>query len=627
MENNLSRSGSHSSSVCELEKDLSDMDIMKSRTNRRNVMVRSQPARKAKRIRFFRNGDKFYSGVIIPVLPERYRSFDSLTADLTRVLVDNVTLPSGVRTIYSLEGRKVGKLDDLEDGQSYVCSGFGEPFKRLDYEASAVTPQSFRLSGPESLSDSASPSPARANNRLSRYLQTNGSNSTGNGTPRVSPAGDNVIRPRIVTIIRNGVKPRKVCRLLLNKRNSPTLEHALAAITDCIKLDTGCVRKVFTQTGTPVTALHQFFEEEDVFFAYGSERVNQEDFELEFEESKAVLQCRKSKCNAISRNIRSGPKPRMPVRPGGAGAAAAAAEGAGAAGDGDAPLAGLLPQPLRLKYSVGKIIGDGNFAVVRICKDKTNGKEYALKVIDKAKCKGKEHYVEAEVRVMRKLCHPRIVSLIEDQDSPEWLFLVMELVSGGDLFDSIAAASKFSEPQARLLIGHLTSAIAYLHSLSIVHRDIKPENLLVEVGPDGSIRGLKLADFGLAVEVWRPLHAVCGTPTYVAPEILLETGYGLKIDVWAAGVILYILLCGFPPFSSADGDQEKLFDAILSARLEFPAPHWERVSAGAIDLVANMLRPQPELRFAAEDVLDHDWMSDDYDEMCDFRTWYDEDSS
>ncbi|XP_046967507.1 serine/threonine-protein kinase GA29083 [Vanessa cardui] len=625
MENNLSRSGSRSSSVCELEKDLSDMEIMKSRTNRRNVMVRSQPARKAKRIRFFRNGDKFYSGVIIPVLPERYRSFDSLTADLTRVLVDNVTLPSGVRTIYSLEGRKVGKLDDLEDGQSYVCSGFGEPFKRLDYEASAVTPQSFRLSGPESLSDSASPSPARANNRLSRYLQTNGSNSTGNGTPRVSPAGDNVIRPRIVTIIRNGVKPRKVCRLLLNKRNSPTLEHALAAITECIKLDTGCVRKVFTQTGTPVTALHQFFEEEDVFFAYGNERVNQEDFELEFEESKAVLQCRKSKCNAISRNTRSGPKPRMPLRPG---ARAAAGAGAGAAGEGDAaPLTGLLPQPLRLKYSVGKIIGDGNFAVVRICKDKTNGKEYALKVIDKAKCKGKEHYVEAEVRVMRKLCHPRIVSLIEDQDSPEWLFLIMELVSGGDLFDSIAAASKFSEPQARLLIGHLTSAIAYLHSLSIVHRDIKPENLLVEVGSDGSIRGLKLADFGLAVEVWRPLHAVCGTPTYVAPEILLESGYGLKIDVWAAGVILYILLCGFPPFSSPDGDQEKLFDAILSARLEFPAPHWERVSAGAIDLVANMLRPQPELRFAAEDVLDHAWMSDDYDEMCDFRTWYDEDSS
>lgn len=630
MENNLSRSGSHSSSPCELEKDFNDMEIMKTRTSRRsNVLLRTQPARKAKRVRFFRNGDKFYSGVIIPVLPERYRSFDSLTEDLTRALVDNVTLPSGVRAIYSLDGRKVGKLDDLEDGQSYVCSGFGEPFKRLDYEASAVTPQSFRLSGPESLSDSASPSPARANNRLSRYLQTNGSSTTGNGTPRISPAGENVVRPRLVSIIRNGVKPRKVCRLLLNKRNSPTLEHALAAITECVKLDTGCVRKVFTLSGTPVTALHQFFNEEDVFFAYGNERVNQEDFELEFEENKAVSQCKKTP----TKNSRSGPKPRMPVKCGREArgdSAPGTGDGAGPGGDtasDSEALAPALPYTLRIKYTVGKIIGDGNFAVVRTCRDKTTGKEYALKVIDKAKCKGKEHYVEAEVRVMRKLCHPRIVSLIEEQDSPEWLFLVMELVSGGDLFDSIAAASKFSEPQARLLIGHLTSAIAYLHSLYIVHRDIKPENLLVEVGPDGSIRGLKLADFGLAVEVCRPLNAVCGTPTYVAPEILLETGYGLKIDVWAAGVILYILLCGFPPFSSPDGDQEKLFDAILSARLEFPAPHWERVSAAAIDLVANMLRPQPELRFAAEDVLDHAWMADDYDESCDFRMWYDDDSS
>lgn len=617
-ENNLSRSGSRSSSVCDLEKDFNDMDLMKK--TRRSVMLRTPPARKAKRIRFFRNGDKFYSGIIIPVLPERYRSFDSLTTDLTRLLVDNVTLPSGVRTIYTLEGRKIGKLDDLEDGQSYVCSGAGQPFKRLDYEVSAITPQSFRLSGPESLSDGSSPSPARANNRLSRYLQTNGSAIPGNGTARVSPASDSVVRPRIVTIIRNGVKPRKVCRLLLNKRNSPTLEHALAAITECVKLDTGCVRKVFTQPGTPVTALHQFFEDEDVFFAYGNERVNQEDFELEFEESKAVLQYRKT---PISRNSRSGPKPRMPVKAGGRNIRPSNNDViTGPGGDGtENDKIVILPDPLRLRYNVGRIIGDGHFAVVRICTDKVTGIDYALKIIDKTKCK--EHYVQAEVRVMRKLCHPRIVSLIDDRDTLDELYLVMELVSGGDLFDSITAASKFSEPQARLLIGHLTSAIAYLHSLSIVHRDIKPENLLVEIGPDGSIRGLKLADFGLAVEACRPLHAVCGTPTYVAPEILLETGYGLKIDVWAAGVILYILLCGFPPFSSPDGNQEALFDTILSARLEFPAPHWERISAGAIDLVANMLCPQPELRFAAEDVLDHVWMADNYEESREFRSWYD----
>ncbi|KAI8429755.1 hypothetical protein MSG28_000304 [Choristoneura fumiferana] len=352
------------------------------------------------------------------------RSFDSLIADLTRSLVENVTLPSGVRTVYTLDGRKVDKVDDLEDGQSYVCSGVGETFKKLDYEASAVTPQSFRL-GPESVS-------------------------------------------------------RQVCRLLLNKRNSPTLEQALAAITDSVKLDTGCVRKVFTQSGTPVTSLLQFFQDEDVFFAYGNERVNPEDFELDFEESKAVLQFKKS----ITRTPRKGPSPGMPLKESAAARAVRAAARAASVENPttlestfsvDSP---IMPPALRLKYDVGAVIGEGYFAVVRICTDTTTDQKYALKIIDRRKSKGKEHYVAAEVRVMRNLCHPRVVTLYDEFYSTDWVFLVMELVRGGDLFDSIAASIKYSEPQSRLLIGHLTSAIAYLHSLSIVHRDIKPENLL-----------------------------------------------------------------------------------------------------------------------------------------------------
>lgn len=125
---------------------------------------------------------------------------------------------------------------------------------------------------------------------------------------------------------------------------------------------------------------------------------------------------------------------------------------------------------------------------------------------------------------------------------------------------------------------------------------------------------LKLADFGLACEVTEPLFAVCGTPTYVAPEILMETGYGLKIDVWAAGIILYILLCGFPPFVSPDNQQEPLFDAILSGIFEFPEPYWDGISESVRDLIINMLQSDPEVRFSSEDVLDHYWLIDD-DEM------------
>lgn len=142
------------------------------------------------------------------------------------------------------------------------------------------------------------------------------------------------------------------------------------------------------------------------------------------------------------------------------------------------------------------------------------------------------------------------------------------------------------------------------------------------MGPNGIFTELKLADFGLACEVVEPLFAVCGTPTYVAPEILMETGYGLKvvpfyhsifqrtikntqfqIDVWAAGIILYIMLCGFPPFVSYDNQQEPLFDAILSGVYEFPEPYWNDIGNGVRDLISNMLQSDPNLRFSAEDVL------------------------
>lgn len=217
--------------------------------------------------------------------------------------------------------------------------------------------------------------------------------------------------------------------------------------------------------------------------------------------------------------------------------------------------------------------------------------------------------VENEVRILRQLRHPNVIRLFAEQDTKAILYLVVELVRGGDLFDAITIANKFSEQQAALMIQHLCSALAYLHGLNIVHRDVKPENLLVE-SQDGMVRTLKLADFGLACRVVdEPLYTVCGTPTYVAPEILAESGYGLKIDVWAAGVILYILLCGFPPFASEDNDQEKLFDCILSGMYTFPAEYWSQSSFFAKQLIQNMLQLDPELRFSAEDVLDDPWIS------------------
>lgn len=159
------------------------------------------------------------------------------------------------------------------------------------------------------------------------------------------------------------------------------------------------------------------------------------------------------------------------------------------------------------------------------------------------------------------------------------------------------------------MIYNLANALSYLHSLNIVHRDVKPENLLIFQHQDGS-KSLKLADFGLAVELKEDkIFEVCGTPTYVAPEILSESGYGLKVDVWAAGVIVYILLCGFPPFANDDNDQDDLFDQILSGHFEFKKPYWDEISNAPKELISKMLIPDPDLRFSARQVMDHPWVT------------------
>lgn len=580
----ISRSNSRTSSNSELEREIADLDInaIKNNSIKKRVSSSRTPTRKAKRVRFYRNGDKFYSGIVIAVSNERYRSFESLTEDLTRILEDRV--PSAVRHIYTISGKKITTLDEIVDGTNYVCLCNNETFKKIEYNSTPLAN-------------------VKSNNRLSKVFRPSSPLKNGiNGSPIIKYTENSAVHPRIVTLIRNGTKPRKIHRLLLNKRNSPSFDHVLTAITQCVKLDTGCVRKVYSFSGTPVLSLEQFFGQDEVFFAYGNERVGQDDFKLEPEEAKAVQQTRKTLRNGTARN---GPKPKMPVKN------SVNLHNVTYELDEKFLESGIdptdVPEYILNNYSLGEIIGSGNFAAVLKMKEKATNKDFALKIIDKSMCKGKEHYIDAEVRVMKKLNHPHIMSLYKDIDTAHNMYLILEYVSGGDLFDVITKLTRFSEPQARIMIRHLASAMAYIHSLGIVHRDVKPENLLVEMGPNGTFVELKLADFGLACEVVEPLFAVCGTPTYVAPEILMETGYGLKIDVWAAGIILYIMLCGFPPFVSYDNQQEPLFDAILSGVYEFPEPYWNDIGEGVRDLISNMLQSDPNLRFSAEDVLDHPW--------------------
>ncbi|XP_068275429.1 serine/threonine-protein kinase DCLK1 isoform X2 [Nyctibius grandis] len=600
--------------------------------------------KKAKKVRFYRNGDRYFKGIVYAISPDRFRSFEALLADLTRTLSDNVNLPQGVRTIYTIDGsKKISSLDQLVEGESYVCGSI-EPFKKLEYTKNVNPNWSVNV---KTTSTSRSvPSLATAKG----------------GTPDAKENKD-FIRPKLVTIIRSGVKPRKAVRILLNKKTAHSFEQVLTDITDAIKLDSGVVKRLYTLDGKQVMCLQDFFGDDDIFIACGPEKFRyQDDFLLDESECRVVKSTSYTKIASTSRRSttkspgpsrrskspastssdkdvngtpgsqlstpRSGKSPSpSPTSPGslrkqrssqhsGSSTSLASTKVCSSMDENDGPAEEVLeegfqvPASIAERYKVGRTIGDGNFAIVKECIERSTGREYALKIIKKSKCRGKEHMIQNEVSILRRVKHPNIVLLIEEMDMPTELYLVMELVKGGDLFDAITSTNKYTERDASGMLYNLASAIKYLHSLNIVHRDIKPENLLVYEHQDGS-KSLKLGDFGLATIVDGPLYTVCGTPTYVAPEIIAETGYGLKVDIWAAGVITYILLCGFPPFRGSGDDQEVLFDQILMGQVDFPSPYWDNVSDSAKELITMMLQVDVDLRFSALQVLEHPWVNDD----------------
>ncbi|RVE66555.1 hypothetical protein OJAV_G00108360 [Oryzias javanicus] len=258
-------------------------------------------------------------------------------------------------------------------------------------------------------------------------------------------------------------------------------------------------------------------------------------------------------------------------------------------------------------YEFGRVIGDGNFAVVRECRHRDSGEPLALKIVERSKLIGREHMMENELNLLGSLSHPRIVRLFAHHHTHTHSYLVMELVRGGDLFEAISDSGKFPEAEAGLMVSDVSEALEYIHGKSIVHRDLKPENLLIERVAAGVCR-LKLGDFGLAMVVTEPVFTICGTPTYVAPEILHETGYGVAVDVWALGVILYVLLCGFPPFCNRERDQEELFKLIKQAQLHFPSPYWDSISEEAKNLVRCLLEVDPKMRLTSEQTLQHPWV-------------------
>jgi len=213
--------------------------------------------------------------------------------------------------------------------------------------------------------------------------------------------------------------------------------------------------------------------------------------------------------------------------------------------------------------------------------------------------------LQQEVDILSQIDHPNVVKLFEIFDEQVTIYLVMEIMTGGELFDRIVEKEHYSEKEASDTLKPIVDAIRYCHNMDIIHRDLKPENLLYATKDESAV--IKISDFGLARFIQNELATTaCGTPGYVAPEILLGKGYGKEVDYWSIGVILYIMLCGFPPFF--DENNQALFEMIKKCEYEFPSPFWDDISEMAKDLIRKLLVADPKARLTADEIISHPWI-------------------
>ncbi|KAL8616041.1 Calcium/calmodulin-dependent protein kinase type II subunit delta [Nucella lapillus] len=279
-------------------------------------------------------------------------------------------------------------------------------------------------------------------------------------------------------------------------------------------------------------------------------------------------------------------------------------------------------------YELKEELGKGAFSIVRRCVQKATGLEFAAKIINTKKLSARDHQkLEREARICRLLKHPNIVRLHDSIQDEGFHYLVFDLVTGGELFEDIVAREFYSEADAsrciqQILEGvhnchthsiihrdlkQILESVNYCHLHGIVHRDLKPENLLLASKAKGA--AVKLADFGLAIEVQGDQQAwfgFAGTPGYLSPEVLRKDPYGKPVDVWACGVILYILLVGYPPFW--DEDQHRLYAQIKTGAYDYPSPEWDTVTPEAKHLINSMLTVNPAKRITASEALKHPWI-------------------
>lgn len=274
-----------------------------------------------------------------------------------------------------------------------------------------------------------------------------------------------------------------------------------------------------------------------------------------------------------------------------------------------------LPEDFKQKYTMSKLLGRGACGEVKLAFEKETCKRYAVKIISKKTFSVGPQLGRAameEVRIIKSMHHPCIIRVEDLFESSDALYIVLELVEGGELFDRVVGVGKFSERIGKLLFYQMLVAVKYLHDRGITHRDLKPENILLASDDEETL--IKVTDFGLSKFVGEQslMKTLCGTPSYLAPEIIKSAGiggYNKAVDCWSLGVILYIMLGGYPPFSN-EITEYSLEDQICNARFSFPKDYWKDVTSEATDLISKLLTVDADKRISTAEALNHPWMKD-----------------
>ncbi|XP_045340359.1 serine/threonine-protein kinase 33 isoform X1 [Leopardus geoffroyi] len=271
---------------------------------------------------------------------------------------------------------------------------------------------------------------------------------------------------------------------------------------------------------------------------------------------------------------------------------------------------------IREIYTFGRILGQGSFGMVFEATDKETETKWAIKKVNKDKAGSSAvKLLEREVNILKSVKHEHIIHLEQVFETPKKMYLVMELCEDGELKEILDRKGHFSENETRWIIQSLASAIAYLHNKDIVHRDLKLENIMVKSSftDDNNEMNLniKVTDFGLAVKKQgrseAMLQTTCGTPIYMAPEVINAHDYSQQCDIWSIGVIMYILLCGEPPFLASS--EEKLFELIRKGELHFEDPIWDSISDCAKSVLKQLMKVDPAHRITAKELLDNQWIT------------------